>query len=422
MQHEQPSLDRRLSGIGKALVSVVTLALLGAAAWFAFAGISARQAETEEQRKIAQRRAIATVDAAPPVLAKNSASLDLPGRLEPFARAELYARVSGYVQSWNSDIGAVVKAGDVLAEIDAPELDQQLFQAQSDLTNAKVNAELANTTNQRYQSLTPGSSVSRQTIDEKAADLAAKRALVKSNEANVERLLAMKQYKKVVAPFDGMITVRNTDVGQLINAASQTGSPMFVVSQTQKLRLFISVPQSVAPQVKVGMPARVTVPERPGKSYDARVEAMSGAIDATSGTSRYQLIVANASGELLAGAYAFVSLNLESPSPVYTIPSSALIFDKNGLSVATVDEDNKVKIKPVSVARDLGKVIELRDGLTESDLVIDSPPDAVVDGDEVRIKSTKDSAPAAPATAAPSTTPAPAVPSRDDATTGKKPS
>lgn len=386
MQHSPPDLNRRLSTLGRLFVAVSTIAIIGAAAWFAYSGIRQRAAADQEERKVAHRRSIPTVIAAPPTLAKNNSTIDLPGRLEPFVRADLYARVNGYVQSWTYDIGANVKAGDVLAEIDAPDLDQQLAQAESDLTNAKVNLQLADTTYKRYQGLTPGTSVSHQTIDEKQADLAAKQALVQSSEANVERVQALSRYKKILAPFDGMITARNTDVGQLISSGATAGVPMFIVSQTQKLRLYISVPQSYAPQVKVGMVARVTVPERPGKAYAARVEAMSGAIDAISGTSRYQLIVDNAAGELYSGAFANVTLNLESTVPIYTIPASALLFDKNGLTVATVGADNKAKLKPISVARDLGNVIEIREGLSAKDVVIDSPPDAISDGDEVNVK------------------------------------
>lgn len=393
MEHSPPDPNRRLSATGLLIASVSTVALVAAGAWFAYAGIAARSAADGEQRKIAHKRSIPTVNAAPPALVKNSSSIDLPGRLEPFVRADLYARVNGYVQAWKYDIGATVKAGDILAEIDAPDLDQQLAQAKSDLVNANVNLSLADVTNQRYQKLTPGTSVSQQTIDEKTADLAAKRALVQSSQANVERLQALTQYKKVVAPFDGMITSRNTDVGQLITSGTATGAPMFVVSQTQKLRLYINVPQSYAPQVKAGATARVTVPERPGKTYEAQIEAMSGAIDAVTGTSRFQLIVNNSAGELYSGAYASVSLGLESVVPTYTIPASALIFDKNGLTVATVGADNKAKLKPVSVARDLGNVIEVREGLSGSDIVIDSPPDAIRDGDEVRIKPAPEPAP-----------------------------
>ncbi len=401
MQHNPPNLDRRLTPVGRIGVGVATLALIGCAALFAYLGIASRSAAEQEQRKIAHRRSIPTVDAAPPALVQNASTIKLPGRLEPFVRADLYARVNGYVQSWKYDIGANVKAGDVLAEIDAPDLDQQLAQAQSDLTNANVNLRLADITNKRYLGLTPGTSVSQQTMDEKSADLSAKRALVQSSQANVERLQALTNYKKVVAPFDGTITARNTDLGQLITSGATSGMPMFIVSQTQKLRLFISVPQSYAPQVKAGMVARVTVPERPGKAYDARVEAMSGAIDATSGTSRYQLIVDNAAGELYAGAYASVILNLESVTPAFTIPASALIFDKNGLSVATVDAHNKVVLKAISVARDLGNVIEVREGISGADLVIDSPADAIKDGDEVRIKTPSEPQPTAPARSSP---------------------
>lgn len=385
--YASPPTDATLSRAMGALLGIGFVGLACALVGLAYLGIESRNAAIAQMKDTAAERAVPTVNAVPVKQANNIVSLDLPGRLEPYMRADLFARVSGYVASWKYDIGAKVKSGDVLAEIDAPDLDQQLFQSQSDLANAKVNARLSDLTNQRYQALTPGTAVSRQTVDEKAADSEAKQALVKSAQANVDRLLALAQYKKVVAPFDGIVTARNTDMGALIAAGQATGSPMFVVANVERMRLYINVPQNYAPLVKVGTNASVTVPEHPGRAYDAKIEAISGAVDPAAGTSRFQLMVDNGSGELLAGGYASVSLKLPNTSQPLTIPASALIFDKEGLRVAVVNAEGIAQFKKVTISRDLGKVIEIGSGLQPADLVIESPPDGLVEGDKVRLKA-----------------------------------
>ena len=363
------------------------LALAGGAAYVAVAGITSRQASFAKLRETAVARAVPTVNAAPPSTQGNIISLDLPGRLQAYARAELFARVNGYISSWKADIGAVVKAGDVLAEIEAPDLDQQLLQAQSDLVNAEAAAELADVTNQRFQALLPNKTISRQVSDEKAADLAVRRAQVKSAEANVQRLKSLAQYKRIVAPFDGVVTARNTDVGALINSGSTTGSGLFVVSDVRKLRLYVNVPQASAPLVKAGTLAKVTVPERPGQTFSAKVEAVSGAVDIASGTMRSQLIVDNADGKLLPGAYANVHFEVQSPRDVLSVPASAVMFDKSGLRVATVDRDGRVTLKAITISKDAGKMVEIGSGLTREDNVIEGPPDGIVDGDKVSVKA-----------------------------------
>ena len=363
------------------------LALAGAALYIALTGIGFRQASYAKLRQTADARAIQNVTAAPPGTQGSLTTLDLPGRLEAYSRASLFARVNGYIASWKADIGAAVKAGDVLAEIEAPDLDQQLLQAQSALANSKITAELADVTNQRFQALLPNKTISRQVSDEKAADLSVKRSLVKSAEANVERLKSMAQFKRIVAPFDGMVTARNTDVGALINAGSTSGSGLFVVSDTRRLRLYVAVPQAYAPLVKAGTVARLTVPERPGQSFTANVEAVSGAVDAASGTMRSQLVVDNPQGQLLPGAFANVHFEIPSVREVLSVPASALMFDKSGLRVAVVDHDGRVSLKSITIARDAGKTVEVASGLTREDNVIESPPDGIVEGEKVNVKA-----------------------------------
>jgi RND family efflux transporter MFP subunit len=358
------------------------LALVGTGAALAWAGLQQRAQRDGELSQRAAERAIATVAVSVPKQAPGTTTLDLPGRLDAYYRAAIFARVSGYLASRKVDIGSHVKTGDLLAEIDAPDLDQQLAQAESDLNNARANAALADVTNQRYQKLLPSSYVTQQAADEKASDLIAKNALVKSAQANVDRLKALTEYKRLVAPFDGVVTVRNTDVGNLINTGSATGSELFVVSDVHKLRLYVNVPQVYVPQITKGTRAILTVPEHPGKSYEAQVEASAGAVDVSSGTTRMQLVVDNSAGELMPGAYANVHLTVGNPSTTLSIPASALLFDKEGLRAATI-------------GRDLGSTIEVASGLSPEDRVIESVLDGIQDGDKVNIKDTSKPPPTA---------------------------
>lgn len=365
---------------------LATIMFIGVAAFVAFVGIESREQSVAKLRIKSYERAVPVVSVSNPSVQQSTSVLELPGRLDAYSQAAIFARVSGYVSSRKADIGTRVKAGDLLAEIDAPDLDQQLFQAQSELNNAKANAALAKVTNGRYQALLPKSYVTHQAADEKEADLKAKNALVKSAQANVDRLKALSTYKRIVAPFDGIVTVRNTDVGNLINTGSATGSEMFVVADIHKLRLYVNVPQNYVPMVTKGTTAVLMVPERPGKTYAAKVEASAGAVDVASGTTRMQLVVDNAAGELMPGAYATVRLTVGDRRDVLVVPSSAIIFDKDGLRVATVGSDGRVLLKPIKIGRDRGSKVEVASGLAPEDRVIESAPDDIVDGDKVSIK------------------------------------
>jgi RND family efflux transporter MFP subunit len=293
--------------------------------------------------------------------------------------------VSGYVKSWSVDIGGPVRAGQVLAEIEAPDLDQQLSQAKADLMTAQANVDLANTTAARWQILFKTNSVSQQDVDMKNGDFAAKQAIVKATQANVDRLQVMEGFKRVVAPFNGIVTARLTDVGDLINAGNGAGMQLFVVSDTRRLRLYVNVPQTYAAQVIPGAGAQITVPERPGKTFTATVEASAQAVDPASGSTLVQLAVNNDAGALFPGAFANVHFDLQSPSANLRVPASALIVDHSGVRVATLGPDARVVFKPVQIARDLGDVIEIASGLVATDRIIDSPPDGIGTGDRVRI-------------------------------------
>jgi len=324
--------------------------------------------------------AIVALNAKPGVV-----SLNLPGRLEANLRAPIYARVSGYVKSWKVDIGDAVKAGQTLAEIEAPDLDQQLLQARADLTSAEASAKLSEVTLSRGRTLLTSAAVSQQDVDQRAADLANKQAAVKADQANVQRLEALAGYKTVAAPFDGIVTERNTDVGALISAGSSAGLAMFVISDVHKLRVAINVPETYAPEIRIGDKATVATPAYPGRAFPAVVEASARAVDVASGTTHMQLTVDNSDGALMPGGSANVQVDLAGGAGSFRIPVSALIFDQAGLRVATVGADDRVLLKTVTIARDLGSEIEIGSGLQADDRVIAAPPDGIAEGDQVRI-------------------------------------
>ncbi|AJP48495.1 RND transporter MFP subunit [Rugosibacter aromaticivorans] len=390
-----PFLDRRrlrLAGIVLILIALAAVII----------GIVVRLLDNRRLREWTDAQAVPTVVVNLPATGKNVITLDLPGRLEAYARAPLYARVSGYLKSWKADIGTLVKAGQLLAEIETPDLDQQLLQAKADLVSAESAAALAATTAKRWQAMLGSDAVSRQEVDEKTGDLANKQAMVKAAQANVDRFQAMKGFTRIVAPFDGRVTARSTDVGALINAGSGVGPELFVVSDTRKLRVYVNVPQNYAPGIKPGGKAKVSVPEYPGKLYPATVESSAQAINAASGSMLVQLVVDNTAAELLSGGYAVISFDLPNAKPALSIPASALIFDKTGLRVATVDKADKIVLKPVTIARDMGKLIEIGSGLVAQDRVIESPPDGIVDGEPVHValsETVRSKAKAAPETA-----------------------
>jgi membrane fusion protein (multidrug efflux system) len=348
-------------------------------------GIRAREEQGSRLKAWTDDQAVPSVAVTLPNAKAPNSTIDLPGRLEAYYRAPIFARVPGYLKSWSADIGARVKAGQVIAEIEAPDLDQQLLQARADLASQQSSARLSEATLNRRKTLVASNFVSAQEIDERTADLSNKNAAVRSGQANVERLEALAGYKKITAPFDGVVTARDTDVGALINSGGGSGPAMFVVSDITKLRVYINVPQNYVPAIKIGAKAAIVLPEYPNRTFQATVEASSQAVDVASGTTRMQLGLDNSSGELMPGGYASVKLSLQRDTAPLSIPASALIFNGSGLRVATVGPDDKVLFKPVTIARDLGKEIELASGIAADDRVITAPPDGLSDGDQVRV-------------------------------------
>ena len=358
------------------------------AAVIVIVGIANRKVADAKLSEWTEAQAVPVVAAALPDTRGKRTTLDLPGRLEAYTQAQIYARVSGYLKEWKVDIGTPVKAGRLLAEIDAPDLDQQIMQAAADLASAQANLTLAQATLQRGQTLISSGAISKSDLDTRAADASNKDGLVKAAQANLDRLRVLEQYKKITAPFDGLITARNTDVGALINAGGGGGPPLFVVSDTSRLRLYVNIPQNYVPSIKLGTSARISVPEYPDKTFTATVEASAQAVDVASGTTRILLVVDNATGTLMTGAFANVSFELPHPEIAINVPASALIFNGQGLWVATVGRDNRVALKAVTIARDLGKEVEIGSGLVANDRVIESPPDGIASGDLVRIAAT----------------------------------
>lgn len=349
-------------------------------------GLSTRVADSRNLKKWTDQQTVPTVNVALPEKNDAGAPLDLPGRIEAFTQAPMYARVGGYLKSWKVDIGTRVKAGQLMAEIDTPDLDQQLLQAKADLASAQANEALASTTAKRWQAMLASDSVAKQDVDEKTGDFTAKRALANAAQANVDRIEATKGYTRIVAPFDGVVTARNTDVGALINPGSSAGGqPLFVVSDVKKLRVYVQVPQSYVPSIPAGATAQMTVPEYPGRTFTAKVEASAQAVNASSGSTLIQLSVDNADGKLMPGSFTSVRFTLDASATALRVPASALIFNGSGLHLATVGEGDKVAFKTVTIQHDYGKTVEIGSGLNASDRVIDSPPDGLVNGDQVQI-------------------------------------
>jgi RND family efflux transporter MFP subunit len=365
----------RLVGSAFVLLSIAVVAY----------GLGSRTAQNSHLHDLTEAQAAPVVAIVAPTAVENHAGLALPGRLEAYIRAPIYARVPGYLKSWKHDIGAKVTAGEVLAEIDTPDLDQQLMQARADLSVAQANAKLAQISAERWQSLAGTDAVAKQDVDQRTFTLNANIAQVKAAQANVDRLVAEEGFKHLVAPFDGIVTARETDIGALINVGAAGGAELFVVSETSKLRVYVNVPQNYVPSVPPGTQAMIRVPEHPDKTFSGTVEASAQAVNPSSGTTLMQLIVDNSAGEMMPGDYVSIELQIAAAAHVLSVPSSALIFDAKGLSIATVDADNRVLLKPVSIERDLGAVIELASGLSPDDRVIQNPPDGIGNGATVRL-------------------------------------
>ena len=343
--------------------------------------------------------AIATVSTTHPKPTDPTGSeLVLPGTVQANIDAPIYARTSGYLKRWLVDIGTRVKAGQLLAEIDTTEVQQQLSQAEADVATAQANSKIAQVTSERWESLRKTDSVSRQDADEKASLAEAGRAQLQAANANLHRLRDLSGFQRIVAPFDGIITARETDVGRLIAAGGGTGPELFRISDERQLRIYVRVPQAFAAQMGPATSAVVSFPDRPGMTFSARMDSTANAIDPTTNTLLVQLKVDNANGALLPGAYADVHFKVP-PGALglsLQLPANTLLFRSDGVHVATVDPKGEVLLKSIIIGRDYGSSIEVVNGLTPQDVVILSPPDSLLDHARVRLI-----APAAGASSAP---------------------
>lgn len=312
-------------------------------------------------------------------------TLRLPAHLEAWSKAPIHARVNGYLKDWKADIGTQVKAGQVLAEIDSPDLDQQLAQTYARLIQEQANARLARTTATRWQNLLASHSVSREEADEKTSNAAAAKANAEAAAADYARLSALESYKTLRAPFAGTITARNTDIGQLIKADTDSDPALFNIADTHQLRLYVPVPQNYAAVIHPGLEAELSVPEHPGEHFKARLIGDSTAIDRRSGTLLAQFVVDNPKGQLLPGDYAEATLPIPADTHGVSIPASALIFRAQGTQVAVLDAKNHVHLQAIHIGLDLGERLVIDQGLKPADRVVDNPPDALRDGDPVQL-------------------------------------
>ncbi len=351
------------------------------AAW----GILSRLVARNALERQAADAAVVNVVTVSPTRGPASDSLVLPGAVQAFFEAPIYARTNGYLRIWYTDIGASVKKGQVLAEIDSPEVDQQLRQAQADLATAQANYQLAHTTDERWKGLLATQSVSQQDADERAGDAAAKAAAQQSAAANVARLRDLESFKRVLAPFDGVVTQRNTDVGALINAGESPGNALFRVADTHRLRIYVSVPQAYSAGVHPGMSADLVFADRPGRHFTAEVASTARALDATSRTLQVELQIDNSRGELFPGSYADVRFSFPGSTTALRIPVNTVLFRAQGLLVAVIDARNHVHLQPITQGRDFGTQIEVLSGIEPTDRLILNPPDSITDDTQVRV-------------------------------------
>jgi RND family efflux transporter MFP subunit len=372
LRHSTPAGLKRWGKTALILAIVIAVVGIGWRLWRAHV----TAAWTDDQ-------AVPTVEIIKPSASKTGA-LNLPGEVQAFTAAPIYAQVSGYVRKWYFDIGAKVKKGQLLAEIDTPNLAGQSEQARANLINAQAAQKLSAATAQRYDSLFAQGAVSRQDKDEKDADLAAKNASVAAAQASLYSVASQENFRRLVAPFDGVVTSRAVDVGALVTVGNNA-TPLFTVSDQNRLRIYVRVPQNYATYIRPGMTVSFTVPQYPDRTFHASLVASAGAVAAATGTVLVQFGLDNADGALQPGAYAEVKFPLPSGANGIRLPATALLFRDEGMQVATVDATNHVKLKTITISRDMGAAVDVGSGLSPQDRVIDNPADALRDGDEVRI-------------------------------------
>jgi len=369
----------------------IWIALLGLAvvAGVVIAGIVPRMRTTAALKTETNNLAVPTVSVIRPKRGTPQQEVILPGNIQAFTDSPIYARTNGYLKAWYTDIGAHVKKGQLLAEIDTPEVDQQLQQARADLNTSQANLNLSQITTQRYEALKDTDSVAKQDVDNAAGDFQAKKAMLQSAQHNVQRLEELLSFRKIYAPFDGIITARNTDVGYLIDSGSSTpAKELFHIAAIQRLRVYVNVPQIYSRAAKPGLTADLTLAEFPGRRFQGTLVRTANSIDLASRTLLVEVDVNNPGGELLPGAYTEVHLKIPEGASTFILPVNALVFQSQGLQAAQVDSNNHVVLLPVTPGRDFGTEIEIVAGLTGQENIIINPPDSLISGETVRIVST----------------------------------
>jgi RND family efflux transporter MFP subunit len=365
--------------------SVMLLLAVGIAFW----GIAGRARDLVAVTRETRERAVPAVAVIAPERGVPQEEVTLPGTMQAYSDAPIYARTNGYLKRWFANIGAHVHAGQLLAEIDTPEIDQQLQQARADETTAEANAHLASTTADRYRDLIRTDSVSRQDLDVANGTLEARQAAVQSAHANVMRLEQLHAFTRIEAPFAGVITARNIDVGALIDSGSGARE-LFHIADTARLRVFVNVPQVYSRAAQTGLSAELTLKEFPGRRFTGLLARTSRAIDVASRTLLTEIDVDNAKGELLPGSYCEVHLKLPGPTTTLKLPVNAVIFSTDGLKVAVIEHGNRVALKTVALGRDFGNTVEVVSGLEPNDEVVVNPPDSIAEGQTVRVVAASD--------------------------------
>jgi RND family efflux transporter MFP subunit len=365
---------------GPILGGTALLVALGAVLW----GVSTRTRALAVVTQETHDMAVPAVAVVTPQRGARQEEIVLPGTMQAFIDAQIYARTNGYLKRWYADIGARVRAGQLLAEIDTPELDQQLQQARADLGTTQANARLAQTTAERYRDLIQSDSVSRQDLDNANGNLEARVAAVESARANVKRLEQLQAFRRIEAPFTGVVTARNTDIGALIDSGSNARE-LFHVAAVHKLRVFVNVPEVYSRAAQAGLHADLTLKEFPGRRFTGTLARTASAIDVASRTLLTEIDVDNPRGELLPGSYAEVHIKLPTASATLKLPVDVLIFKTDGLQVATVDASNRVALVTVAAGRDFGETVEIVSGLTGGERVVENPPDSLAAGQVVRV-------------------------------------
>jgi RND family efflux transporter MFP subunit len=374
---DEPKLTRT-TWIGMAIVAAIIAAVV-------IFGVSARRGSERALQQETRAAAIPSVNVVYPTRSTLASEIALPGNTQAFIDAPIYSRTSGYLKNWYFDIGAHVKKGQLMATIETPELDQQLQVAQADLKSAQANLDLANTTSTRYQNLLTTNSVSKQETDVAVSDAAAKKAAVDASMANVRRLEQMQSFERVYAPFDGIVTARNTDIGRLISAGQNTTpQELFHLAAIGKLRVYVSVPEGYSTAIRNGDKATLTLDEYPSRKFEGTITRNSNAIDQTTRTLNVEVDIDNPRGELLPGAYVFVHFKVPQNVASLMIPSNTLLFRAQGLQVGVV-RNGRVQLVPVKIGRDAGATVEIASGLTPNDAVILDPSDSLASGQEVQI-------------------------------------